>query len=58
MTTTTDHHHPITTSEVGGIGHSIKRHEDDRLIQGAGNFVDDIVLPGMQIGRASCRERG
>ncbi|MCH8129569.1 MAG: carbon-monoxide dehydrogenase large subunit [Acidobacteria bacterium] len=47
MTTTTDHHHPITTSEVGGIGHSIKRHEDDRLIQGAGNFVDDIVLPGM-----------
>ncbi|MCH8992186.1 MAG: hypothetical protein IIA44_10620, partial [Acidobacteria bacterium] len=47
MTTTTDHHHPITTSEVGGIGHSIKRHEDDRLIQGAGNFVD--VTPLLQM---------
>ena len=47
MTTTTDHHHPITTAEVGGIGHNVKRHEDDRLIQGAGNFIDDIVLPGM-----------
>ena len=47
MTTTTDHHHPITSAEVGGIGHNVKRHEDDRLIQGAGNFIDDIVLPGM-----------
>jgi carbon-monoxide dehydrogenase large subunit len=47
MTTTTDHHSPVTSPEVGGIGHSIKRVEDDRLIQGAGNFLDDIVLPGM-----------
>jgi aerobic carbon-monoxide dehydrogenase large subunit len=45
--TTTDHHAPATSPEVGGIGHSLKRHEDDRLIQGAGHFVDDIVLPGM-----------
>ncbi len=44
---TTDHHAPTTSPEVGGVGHSVKRHEDDRLIQGAGNFVDDIVLPGM-----------
>jgi carbon-monoxide dehydrogenase large subunit len=47
MTTTRDHHAPITSPEVGGIGHSVKRAEDDRLIQGAGNFLDDIVLPGM-----------
>ncbi len=44
---TTDHHHPMTTAEVSGIGHSMRRLEDDRFIQGAGNYVDDIVLPGM-----------
>jgi carbon-monoxide dehydrogenase large subunit len=32
---------------VGGIGHSIKRREDDRFIRGAGTYVDDIILPGM-----------
>jgi carbon-monoxide dehydrogenase large subunit len=36
-----------TTFEVGGIGHSVKRKEDDRFIQGAGRYLDDIVLPGM-----------
>ena len=36
-----------TPPEIGGIGHSVKRHEDDRFIQGAGNYLDDIVLPGM-----------
>ncbi len=45
--TTTHHHEPITTAEVGGVGHSRRRVEDDRLIQGKGNYVDDIVLPGM-----------
>ena len=30
-----------------GIGHSVKRLEDDRLIRGQGNYVDDISLPGM-----------
>jgi carbon-monoxide dehydrogenase large subunit len=45
--TTTHHHDPITSAEVGGVGHSRKRVEDDRLIQGKGNYVDDIVLPGM-----------
>ena len=36
-----------TSPEIGGIGHSIKRVEDARLIEGQGNFLDDIVLPGM-----------
>src|SRR5215469_2075648 len=36
-----------TTSEVGGMGHSIKRKEDLRFIQGRGNYVDDVNLPGM-----------
>ncbi|MEX0756658.1 MAG: molybdopterin cofactor-binding domain-containing protein, partial [Acidimicrobiia bacterium] len=43
MTTTA----PRTTFEVGGLGHSVKRREDDRFIQGAGNYLDDITLPGM-----------
>jgi carbon-monoxide dehydrogenase large subunit len=33
--------------EIRGIGHSVKRKEDDRLIQGKGTFVDDVKLPGM-----------
>jgi aerobic carbon-monoxide dehydrogenase large subunit len=45
MTTTA--HQPLTTPEVGGIGHSVRRKEDDRFIQGAGNYLDDVVLPGM-----------
>ncbi len=32
---------------VRGIGHSLRRHEDDRFIRGKGTYVDDIVLPGM-----------
>jgi carbon-monoxide dehydrogenase large subunit len=44
MTTT---HQPRTTPEIGGLGHSVRRKEDDRFIQGAGNYVDDVVLPGM-----------
>jgi carbon-monoxide dehydrogenase large subunit len=38
---------PKTSPEVGGMGHSIKRKEDPRLIRGKGNFIDDIKLPGM-----------
>ena len=38
---------PRTTPQVGGMGHSMKRKEDPRLIRGKGNFVDDIQLPGM-----------
>ena len=36
-----------TSPEVGGVGHSVRRKEDDRFIQGAGNYLDDLVLPGM-----------
>ncbi|TMK59250.1 MAG: carbon-monoxide dehydrogenase large subunit [Actinobacteria bacterium] len=38
---------PSTPPEIGGIGHSVRRHEDDRLLAGQGNFLDDHVLPGM-----------
>ena len=44
MTTT---HQPATPFEMGGIGHSVRRKEDDRFIQGAGRYLDDIQLPGM-----------
>ncbi len=40
-------HHAQTSPEIGGIGHSVRRKEDDRFIQGAGRYLDDIVLPGM-----------
>jgi len=39
-----------TTPEVGGMGHSIKRKEDLRFIQGKGNYVDDVHLPDMVYG--------
>jgi carbon-monoxide dehydrogenase large subunit len=42
MTTT-----PRTSPEVCGMGHSMKRKEDPRFIRGQGNYVDDVVLPGM-----------
>src|SRR5437763_1477612 len=35
------------TEEVRGIGHSVKRKEDDRFIRGKGNYVDDVKLPNM-----------
>src|SRR5215469_12670412 len=40
-----------TSPEIGGLGHSVKRKEDLRLIQGKGNFVDDVHLPGMVYGQ-------
>jgi aerobic carbon-monoxide dehydrogenase large subunit len=36
-----------TSKEISGLGHGMKRKEDARFIQGAGNYVDDIKLPGM-----------
>ena len=36
-----------TTAEVGGMGHSVKRKEDPRFIRGQGEYIDDLVLPGM-----------
>jgi len=33
-----------TPPEIGGIGHSLRRKEDARFLQGAGRYLDDIVL--------------
>ena len=33
--------------QVRGLGHSVKRFEDDRFIRGKGNYVEDVKLPGM-----------
>ncbi len=33
--------------KIGGLGSSRRRVEDDRFIRGKGNYIDDIVLPGM-----------
>src|SRR5258708_16552661 len=33
--------------EINGLGHSMKRKEDPRLVRGRGNFIDDVKLPGM-----------
>jgi carbon-monoxide dehydrogenase large subunit len=38
---------PQTTEAVGGMGHSVKRKEDPRFIRGQGEYIDDVVLPGM-----------
>jgi len=35
------------TEVIRGIGHSVRRVEDDRFIRGAGNYIDDIHLPKM-----------
>jgi carbon-monoxide dehydrogenase large subunit len=32
---------------LNGMGHSMKRKEDARFLQGKGHYVDDIKLPGM-----------
>jgi len=37
----------MATTEARGVGHSVKRKEDDRFIRGAGKYVEDINLPGM-----------
>lgn len=36
-----------TSKAIGGMGHSMKRKEDVRFIQGKGHYVDDIKLAGM-----------
>ena len=33
--------------KIGGMGASRRRVEDNRFIRGKGNYIDDIVLPGM-----------
>jgi carbon-monoxide dehydrogenase large subunit len=39
--------HEEEQAEIRGIGHSVKRKEDGRLIRGKGTFIDDMQLPGM-----------
>lgn len=39
-----------TSAEICGMGHSMRRKEDSRFIQGKGNYVDDVSLPGMVYG--------
>src|SRR5262245_1499376 len=34
-------------NELHGMGHSMKRKEDPRFLQGKGKYIDDIKLPGM-----------
>ena len=36
-----------TTPEVGGLGHSVMRKEDERFLRGRGTYFDDVVLPKM-----------
>ena len=38
---------PRTSPEICGMGHSMKRKEDPRFLQGKGRYIDDIKLPGM-----------
>ena len=40
-----------TSPEIGGMGHSVKRKEDLRFIQGRGNYVEDVNLPNMVYGQ-------
>lgn len=44
---TTDEVRVTTPEKICGMGHRMKRKEDPRFIQGAGQYVDDIKLPGM-----------
>ncbi len=37
----------MATTEIRGLGHSVKRKEDERFLRGKGNYIDDITLPGM-----------
>jgi carbon-monoxide dehydrogenase large subunit len=36
-----------TAHEVRGLGHSVKRKEDERFLRGRGTYVEDVTLPGM-----------
>ena len=48
---------PQTSPEIGGMGHSVKRKEDARFLQGKGNYVDDVHLPGMVFGQVVRKAR-
>jgi len=47
MVETTHEVRVTTPANVCGMGHRMKRKEDPRFIQGKGNYVDDVKLPGM-----------
>ncbi|MEP9381681.1 aerobic carbon-monoxide dehydrogenase large subunit [Nocardioides sp. KR10-350] len=38
---------PLDEIKIGGMGASRRRVEDNRFVRGRGNYIDDIVLPGM-----------
>ena len=38
---------PRTSAKICGMGHSMKRKEDPRFLQGKGHYIDDFTLPGM-----------
>ncbi len=38
---------PSEQKAVRGVGHSVRRVEDDRFIVGRGNYLDDVKLPRM-----------
>src|SRR6267378_1198477 len=40
-----------TSPEIGGMGHSVKRKEDLRFVQGKGTYVEDVHLPEMVYGQ-------
>jgi carbon-monoxide dehydrogenase large subunit len=44
---TTDQVQIKTPDKICGMGHRKKRKEDPRFLQGKGNYVDDVKLPGM-----------
>jgi carbon-monoxide dehydrogenase large subunit len=44
---TTDEVQIKTPEKIGGMGHPRKRKEDPRFLQGKGNYIDDVKLPGM-----------
>ena len=44
---TTDEVQIKTPEKIGGMGHRKKRKEDPRFLQGKGNYIDDVKLPGM-----------
>ena len=36
-----------TPKKICGVGHSVKRIEDERFVRGRGSYVEDVVLPRM-----------
>src|SRR5581483_3281106 len=43
--------------EIRGIGHRVRRKEDDRFIRGKGSYLDDFKLPFPRMKRSSSLRR-